>query len=95
MAETYQGVYDIERGCMIAEKIAECHQSAKRLFGEKYTEKTQGIRDALQDLMRHDCNEVSAGLHLMKFLKKRGKLSSMAIMLISAVVYELCDSTKD
>jgi len=33
MAETYQGVYDIERGCMIEEKIAECHHAAKKLWG--------------------------------------------------------------
>lgn len=91
-SDTYQGVYDIERGCMIAERIAECHKAANKLFGDQYTEKTQAIRDALQDLMRHGCNAVAAGLHLLDFMKERGELSGMAIMLVCAVVYELVET---
>lgn len=77
---------------MIAERIAECHVAAKRLFGEKYTEKTKAIRDALQDLMSHGCNAVSAGLHMMAFMKEKGMLNGMAIMLVCAVVYELAEN---
>lgn len=90
MGNDYEGVFDVERGCLIVEKVFECHEAAHKLFGEKYTEKTQDIRDALQDLMKHGCNATSAGLHLLHFLKGKGKLDSMAIMLTAAVIYDLC-----
>ncbi len=83
---------NLERGYMIAGKIAECHQAATRLFGNRFAEKTKPIRVAMQELMdKSGCDEVSAGLAVMRMLKEKGNLDAMGIMMVSAVTYAMCE----
>ena len=81
---------NLERGYMIAYKIAECHDAAKKLFDDQFHEKTKPIRLALEALMeKSGCDAVEAGLHLLRFLKEKGDLNAIAIMMTCAVVYDI------
>jgi len=81
---------NLERGYMVANKIAECHEAAIKLFGEQFHEKTKPIRLALNELIeKSGCGAVGAGIHLLKFLKEKGNLNAMAIMMTCAVVYDI------
>jgi len=83
---------DLQRGFMIIEKIEECYRAAHRLFGNEFTQKTKAIRDAMKDLVnKGGCSTVSAGLHLLEFLKdKKGYVDGMEVMLVCAVTYDMC-----
>ncbi len=87
---------DLDRGCMIAGKIAECHEAANKLFGDDYHEKTQPIRSCLEELVEKlKCGPISAGIELLRFLKEKGDLNAVSIMLVCAVVYEIHQLTKE
>ncbi len=81
---------NIEQGYMIANKIADCHEAAIKLFGENFHEKTKPIRLALDALMaKSGCDAVEAGLHLLKYLDDKGEMNPMAVMMTCAVVYDI------
>jgi len=84
---------NLEQGFMIADKIADCHEAAVRLFGDEFHEETEPIRAALNALMDgFNCSAVTAGLELLLEIRSRGDLNGMAIMLICAVVYDLSEN---
>jgi len=87
---------NLEQGFMIADKIADCHEAAIRLFGDEFCENTQPIRAALNALMDgFNCSAVTAGLDLLLEIRSRGDLNGMAIMLVCAVVYDLSETGTD
>lgn len=90
---THTEVVNFEKGYLVAGKITECYQAAKRVFGSNFNEHTKPIRVAMQDLMdKSGCNEVTAGLRLMEFLKDKNKLDSMTIMMVAATTYAICEA---
>lgn len=77
------------------ERITECYQASKRLFGDEYKEKTKGIRDAMQDLKdQTGRSTVAAGIALLEFMEARNKMDSMLIMLVSAVMYDMAEESE-
>ena len=86
---------DIRDALFITEKITECHRAARRLFGDKFKEKTKGIRDAMQELKdKTGCDNVTAGMEVMKFMEKKDQMSAMLIMLVSAVTYDMANDSE-
>ncbi len=85
----------VNKAIMITERITECYQAARRLFGEQFKAKTKGLRDAMQELKeKTGCNNVEAGLELLRFMEKKNKMDSMLIMLVSAVVYDMAEESE-
>jgi len=87
---------DVNKAAMIMLRITECYQAAQRLFGDQYKEKTKGIRDAMQDFKdKYGCSNVEAGLAVIQFMENKNEGSSMLIMLVSAVVYDMAEEINE
>ena len=84
----------VNKAVFITEKITECYQAARRLFGDEYKAKTKGIRDAMQDLKdKTGCSTVAAGVAVLEFMEEKNKMGSMLIMLVSAVTYDMSEES--
>lgn len=85
----------VNKAIFITDKITECYQAARRLFGDEYKEKTKGIRDAMQDLKdKTGCSTVESGLAVLNLLEQKKDLDAMGIMLVSAVTYDMCQESE-
>jgi len=80
----------VSKAGLIAEKAAECHTAAQKLFGEQFKEKTEPIRLAMTDLIQKTgCPVSEAAYHLLSMLEKKGDLNAMGKLLTLAVMADL------